>query len=90
MATREFSWHDFVRECYLRSTPSVNLDEVTSDNPIDCCKHKLSEPEYEKILQEFGITNEQGETLDHDRLVDCNMWMLGSGPSLYKDEYKAT
>ena len=41
MKTREFNGHDFIRECYLRSTPSVDLDEVTSDNPIDCCKHKL-------------------------------------------------
>lgn len=89
MAKREFNGHDFIRECYLRSTPSVDLDEVTSDNPIDCCKHKLSEREYETILQEFGITNEQGETLDHDRLVGCNMWMIGSGPSLYKDNSKA-
>lgn len=89
MATREFSGHDFIRECYLRSTPSVDLDALTSEQFIDCCKHKLSEREYETILQEFGITNEQGETLDHDRLVACNMWMLGSGPSLYKDNYKA-
>ena len=89
MATREFNGHAFMRECYLRSTPSVDLDEVTSENPIDCCKHRLSQSDYEKILQEFGITNEHGETLEHDRLVGCNMWMLGSGPSLYKDESKA-
>lgn len=89
MVTREFNGHDFMRECYLRSTPSVDLDAVTSEQPIDCCNHRLSVPEYEKILQEFGITNEQGETLDHDRLCGCNMWMLNSGPSLYKDELKA-
>jgi len=83
MAKREFNGDDFIRECYLRSEPSVDLNDVTSDNPIDCCKHKLSQQEYEKILQEFGITDEQGNTIDHDRIVACNMWMLGSGPSLY-------
>ena len=84
MATREFNGHDFVRECYLRSEPSVDLDTVTSDNPINCSKHKLSVPEYEKILQEFGLTDEQGNTIDQDRVVGCNMWMLNSGPNLYK------
>ena len=84
MTTREFNGHDFMRECYLRSTPSVDLDEVTSENPIDCCKHRLSEQEYERILQEFGVTDADGSTIDHDRLMACNMWTLGSGPSLYK------
>lgn len=84
METREFNGHDFMRECYLRSTPSVDLDEVTSDNPIDSCAHKLSTDEYNKILTEFGITDEHGNTIDHDRLVACNMWVLDSGPSLYE------
>lgn len=83
---REFNGHDFMRECYLRSEPSVDLEQVTSDNPIDCCAHKLSVPEYEKILQEFGITDEQGNTIDEDRLLACNMWALNSGPSLYRPQ----
>jgi len=83
MTTREFNGHEFMRECYMRSTPSVDLDAVTRDNPIDCCAHRLSEQEYERILQEFGITDDQGNTIDHDRLVACNMWALNAGPSLY-------
>ena len=83
METREFNGHDFMRECYLRSTPSVDLDAATSEHPIDCCKHKLSTDEYNKILTEFGITDEQGNTIDHDRLYWCDVWMLQNGPQLY-------
>lgn len=68
----------FIRECYLRSTPSVDLDTVTSDNPIDCCQYRLSVDEYDKILDEFEVKG------DDDKMVACNMWMLQSGPSLYR------
>ena len=84
MKTREFNGHDFMRECYLRSTPSVDLDEVTSEHPINCCAHKLSTDEYNKILTEFGITDENGKAIDQERLTACNMWELGMGPSLYE------
>jgi len=72
-----------MRECYLRSEPSVDLDEVTSEHPIDCCAHKLSTIEYDNILREFGVIDEHGEAIDHERLGACNMWELGMGPSLY-------
>jgi hypothetical protein len=80
---REFNGHDFARELYLRSEPSVDLDTAES---INCTEHKLSTVEYEKILQEFGVTDEQGEAIDHERLIGCNMWVLNQGPSLYKPE----
>ena len=35
------TFNDFVRECYLQSVPSVDIDKITADNPINCCKHKL-------------------------------------------------
>lgn len=77
MAKLNFS--AFVRECYLRSTPSVDLNNVTSDNPIDCCKHTLSVSEYEKILSEFDV---QPNT---DTYCACNMWLLQSGPNLTRN-----
>ena len=85
----KFDFNGFVRECYLRSTPSVDLDEVTSDNPVDCCKHRLSEQDYEAILREYGVTDEKGNTLNHDYILACNMWMLQSGPQLYNDSKAA-
>ena len=70
---------EFIRECYLRSTPSVDLNDVTEENPVDCREHKLLLSEYEKILAEFKV--EAGTEL----YCGCNMWMLQSGPQLVND-----
>lgn len=69
----------FVRECYLRSVPSVDLNNVTSENPVDCCKHKLLESEYEKILKEFNPED------NPDITVGCTIWMIQSGPQLVRE-----
>lgn len=64
------------RECYLRSVPSVDLDLVTGDNPIDCCNHRLEYDELEKIYTEYGVND------DYRLLKACNMWLLFSGTSI--------
>lgn len=79
----KFDFGGFVRECYLRSEPSVDLDEVTSDNPVNCSKHRLSTDEYKRILVEYGVADENPIDGNRDRLFGCNMWMLQSGPQLY-------
>ena len=82
----KFNFGAFVRECYLRSTPSVDLDKVTSDKPVNCSDHRLSTDEYKRILVEFGVTDENENPIDPNSslLIGCNMWMLQSGPQLYK------
>lgn len=82
----KFDFNGFVRECYLRSNPSVDLDKVTADNPVKCSAHKLSVSEYEKILYEMGVTDASGKATDPDSnvLCACNIWMLQSGPTLFK------
>ena len=67
----------FIRECYLKSTPSVDLDEVTKENPIDCCKYTLKMSDYNDILKEYCKT-------DNEEFA-CNIWMLQSGPQLKED-----
>ena len=62
----------FVREVYLRSVPSVDLEAVAGK--VDCCKHTILMSVYEKILSEFSET-------DDDRNA-ANMFMLMSGPQL--------
>ena len=53
----KFDFGGFVRECYLRSEPSVDLNNVTSGNPVNCSKHRLSTDEYKRILVEYGVTD---------------------------------
>lgn len=81
----KFDFGAFIRECYLRSTPSVDLNNVTSDNPVNCCDHRLSVEVYKRILVKFGVTDENEKPIDPNSnlLVGCNMWMLQSGPQLY-------
>lgn len=79
----KFDFGGFIRECYLRSEPSVDIDDVTSENPIKCSDHRLSVENYHAICVDYGLEDKDGNTLDHDRLCGCNMWMLMSGPQLY-------
>lgn len=82
----KFDFNGFVRECYLRSNPSVDLNGVTSENTVKCSDHRLSTEEYDAILQEYGVTDKDGKETKlwgDGILLGCNMWMLQSGPQLY-------
>ena len=46
----------FVREVFLRSTPSIDVDKV--EEQIDCTKHSIKSCESEKILEEYCETEE--------------------------------
>ena len=65
----------FVREVYLRSTPSIDLDLVTEQ--VDCCKHTIPMSVYEELLKEFCENEEER--------FSANMFMLMSGPQLIED-----
>ena len=65
----------FVREVYLRSTPSVDLDLVTEK--VDCCKHTIPMSVYDQLLNEFCENDEER--------MSANMFMLMSGPQLVED-----
>lgn len=72
-------FHEFKRACYLASAPSVDLDEATEENPIDCTKHTLMLSEYQRILDDFGVMPNTGE------MGDCNMWCVCCGPHIIND-----
>lgn len=78
----KFDFPAFVRECYLRSTPSVDLDKVKSK--VNCSDHRLSVEEYKRILFEFGVTDENEKPIDpnSDLLLGCNIWIIQSGPCI--------
>lgn len=80
----KFDFPAFVRECYLRSTPSVDLNKVKSK--VNCSDHRLSVEEYKRILVEFGVTDENEKPIDPNSnlLAGLNIWMIQQGPSLYE------
>ena len=65
----------FVREVYLRSTPSVDLEVVTER--VDCTKHTIPMSVYDQLLNEYCETQEER--------MSANMFMLMSGPQLVQD-----
>lgn len=62
----------FIREVYLRSTPSVDLELVTEQ--VDCCKHTIPISVYDQLRDEYCEND--------DERVAANMFMLMSGPQL--------
>lgn len=62
----------FIREVYLRSTPSVDLDLVTEQ--VDCTKHTILMSVYDQLREEY-CENEQEK-------FAANLFMLQSGPQL--------
>lgn len=65
----------FVREVYLRSVPSVDLELI--EGKVDCTKHTIKMSVYDEILQEFCE--------NRDERMSANMFMLMSGPQLVED-----
>lgn len=65
----------FVREVYLRSTPSVDLELI--EEKVDCTKHTIPMSVYDQLLEEFCEN-------DKERMA-ANMFMLMSGPQLIQD-----
>ena len=62
----------FIREVYLRSTPSVDLEII--EEKVDCCKYTIPMSVYEELLAEYCENDEER--------MSANMFMLMSGPQL--------
>lgn len=67
----------FIREVYLRSEPSVDLQLVPDGEQVDCCKHTIKMSVYKQICEEYC------ESKDDE--YGANMFMLNSGPQLIED-----
>ena len=67
----------FIREVYLRSTPSVDLRLVPDGEQVDCCKHTIPMSVYDELLAEYCENSNEK--------MQANMWMLMSGPQLVED-----
>lgn len=70
----KISFKDFVREVYLRSTPSVDLDLVPDGELVDCTEHTIPCRVWDGMLAEYCE--------DPDERFQCNMFLLQSGPQL--------
>lgn len=64
----------FIREVYLRSVPSVDLQKV--EGTVKPGDHKLKMSEYDKILEEYDVKP------GTDEYIACAFFMLDKGPQL--------
>ena len=67
----------FIREVYLRSVPSVDIDLLNEGEKVDCTKHTIKFSVYDALIAEYCETP--------DDKMACNMFMLQSGPQLVED-----
>lgn len=65
--------YDFARECYLRSEPPIDLDDVTE--PINSWDHKLQYSIFDELVKEFANG-------DNERRSASLMWCLNEGPTI--------
>lgn len=82
-----FNADDFIREVYLRAVPSVDLNEVSWENPVDCNSCTILESVWLRLLNEFDL-NDRKDGRDERRKdvrYDVHFWMMNSGPKIVLD-----
>lgn len=75
------SFEDFMRECYLNSTPFVDLSEVSADKPINPSDYKLKESKFEELASQLIEALKDKYSKEDVRMGVC-MWALNKGPQL--------
>lgn len=84
----KFNVNAFVREVYLRSNPSVDLNEISTENPIRPGDYAIKESELNAILCKYGVIDENGNVLNSDINLAVCFWLLNSGPYIMNDNSK--
>lgn len=85
----KFNGSAFVREVFLRSNPSVDLNEVSAEHPIKPGDYTIMESEYNAILRKYGVIDENGKAIDPDLNMAVGFWLLDQGPHIVNDNSKA-
>ncbi len=81
----KFDIHPFLRDCYLHAEPSIDIDKVEKINATD---HKLKLSVYNKLLQDYGVTDADGKAIDDDVLLGVQFYCMDCGPT-WVDDLKA-
>ena len=84
----KFNSSAFVREVFLRSNPSVDLNDITDKNPIRPGDYTIKESELNIILRKYGVIDENGIVLNRDLNMAVCFWLLNQGPLIVNDNPK--
>ena len=84
----KFKVNAFVREVFLRSNPSVDLDEISDEHPIRPGDYAIKDSELNTILRKYGVIDENDNVLNSDLYLAVCFWLLNSGPYIMNDNSK--
>lgn len=79
----KFNGSAFMREVYLRSTPSVDLDKV--EGTINPNNYTITESVLYALMRKYGVLDNENRVLNADWNLGVNMWLLNNGPCVVRD-----
>lgn len=79
----KFNGSAFMREVYLRSTPSVDLDKV--EGTINPNNYTITESVLYALMRKYGVLDNENRVLNADWNLGVNMWLLNKGPCVVRD-----
>ena len=79
----KFKGSAFMREVYLRSTPSVDLDKV--EGAINPNNYTITESALYALMRKYGVLDKDNRVLNADWNLGVNMWLLNKGPCVVRD-----
>jgi len=79
----KFNGSAFMRDIYLHSTPSVDLDKV--EGTITPWYYTIHEHTVYALMRKYGVLDSNNKVLNADWNVGVNMWLLDKGPCVVRD-----
>lgn len=79
----KFNGSAFMREVYLRSTPSVDLDKV--EGTINPNNYTITESDLYALMRKYGVLDSNNRVLNAGWNLGVNMWLLNKGPCVVRD-----
>ena len=79
----KFNGSAFMREVYLCSTPSVDLDKV--EGTINPNNYTITESALYALMRKYGVLDGNNQVLNADWNLGVNMWLLKKGPCVVRE-----
>lgn len=79
----KFNGSAFMRDVYLHSNPSVDIDKV--EGAINPSHYTIHEHTVYALMRKYGVLDGNNQVLNADWNLGVNMWLLNKGPRILRD-----
>ena len=79
----KFNGSAFMRDIYLHSTPSVDLDKV--EGTINPSNYTITQSDLYALMRKYGVLDSNNKVLNADWNLGVNIWLLDKGPFVVRD-----